>query len=171
MVQSAPLVPKVGFSGCLASDTGYSGEFMELEVSVLEEGGESVLQGCCHSCCSVYGSPLLQHWERFLAEEFVPQKPSRGRAAVEGHLSCCCFFPFALERGEGGKLRILVMGGRENNVLIQMGEQGLLQVCLLGTCNSILCDVFHKMPVFALLPLPKSLTEILHSSGCRWGCT
>lgn len=57
------------------------------------------------------------------------------------------------------------MGGRENNVLIQMGGQELLQACLSGTGNSYLCDVFHKMPVLTLLPLSKSLMEILNSAN------
>lgn len=135
----------------------------------MEEGGETVLQGWLLPLLQCVRFTSAAALEGFLAEEFVPKKQSRGRAAVEVEGTCpsAASFPSALVRGEGGKLRILVMGGRENNVSIQMGGQGVLQVCLPGTCNSFLCDVFHKMPVFALLPLSKSLMEILNSTGCR----
>lgn len=100
-------------------------------------------------------------------EGFVPKKHSTGEAAVEVPVLVLLLFPLPWKGGEAGKLRNLVMG----IVSIQMGGQGVIQVCLPGTCKSFLCDVFHKMTVFSLLPLFKSLMEILNSTGWRWGCT
>lgn len=86
-------------------------------------------------------------------------------------------FPSAGKERVGGKLRLWGVGGRENNVLIQIwGQSGLQQqpfygsLAGLSTSNSVLCGVPQNI-CSALLPLSRSLMQILDSTECRWART